>query len=114
MSLISVLLLAPLAGDVEVEALLLGRRSPFLPFLRRPATGMNDSLGRRPSWISPVGPSWPMLEVPLGRLVGRVEDRVLQRRRHIHHGGTLFDHVLRPLVGWTALRAHLASVRTRH
>ena len=54
MSLISVLLLAALASDVEVERLLVAR----LPLLLT-GTGMNDSLGRRPGRTFPVGPCGP-------------------------------------------------------
>ena len=51
--------LAAFAGDVEVDRLLLEPSLPFLPFFVT-AIGIKDSLGRRPSLISPVGPCGPI------------------------------------------------------
>ena len=44
--------------------------APFLPF-RTAATGMNDSLGRRPSRTSPVGPFGPMTKWRSGCSYGK-------------------------------------------
>ena len=69
-------LLAPLAGGVEVERLLLAP-CPSCDG----GTGMNDSLGRRPSRISPVGPSGPSSKWRSGGSYGELRIGLLKDRR---------------------------------